>query len=434
MNIKKLIPLIVLFIGIITTNCTNNDSTTTDYTISDAQIKSFKLVNNDSILSDLDEVKFSINQQSGNIYNQDSLPFGTILKEKLLTEITFNGAHEAKVITIDNDTSIYTTSDSIDFNSPIKMIVTAHDKKTTKEYTIRVNIHQVDPDSMVWQNNTNEIQPTYKDLRSVLVDNNIYCIAKNDKGINSIFKIPANIDSQWEDLGETNIPGIISQLNYYNGNYYAISVNEGLFKSNNGVDWELLNPDVESILGTINKEFVYVTNNNEERSVVTTKDFATYKSKKINSEFPSYGFATAQYTNGVERLIILGGKKLNSETTNAVYHIYIDKDEINISGDIHSKNGSWKAREGLIAKYYDQTLYLFSGNNGNNYYDDIYTSINGGINWKLSTSKSIIPDSYGKRSYANIHLDDNNALWLVGGKNNTTSYNDIWKVQINKLK
>lgn len=432
MNIKKLIPLIVLYLGVITSGCTNNDSTTTDITISDAQIKSFKLLKNDSVISGLEEIVFSIDQYNNYIYNSDSLPFGTLLKEKLLAEITFNSASEAKILTVNNDTTIYSSSDSIDFSSPVNILVTAHDKKTTKEYTVKVNIHQVDPDSMTWVKSDFEIPKGYSILTSTIIGSDIYCIAKNENGINSLFSISTNNFIGWVNNGDTNIEGEVSQLIYYNDFFWAIADSRGLYRSNNGINWIQINNSVESILGTIDDELVYVENG--DRSIVSTKDFISFKRRKISTDFPSHGFGSTKYYNGVERLIIIGGNKSSLEPTNSVYQIYLANNDIIVSGDIHSKNGSWKARGGITAQYYNEKIYIFSGNNGNIYYDEIYTSINGGVNWVLSTEKSLIPESYGKRSYANAHLDEKNAIWFIGGNNNQTSYNDIWKAQINKLK
>ena len=64
--------------------CLDSDYDYSVETTRNCQIASFK-VSHDSI-SGLEDVKFTIDQLTGRIFNQDSLPYGTVV-EKVLCEI-----------------------------------------------------------------------------------------------------------------------------------------------------------------------------------------------------------------------------------------------------------------------------------------------------------------------------------------------------------
>lgn len=431
MNIMRFTPLILLCLGIFATACSKSDSSTEEVQFTDAQILSFNLKANDSILTSLDKVNFSINQYSGDIYNSDSLPFGTILHEKLLAEMSFNGASEAKIISR-NDTTNYNSADSIDFTAPVKVIVTAYDKKTTKEYQVKVNIHQNDPDSMIWRKITASIFSSPKTIKTTLVERNLYAVVENSEGMNHLYKSTIDDAANWSVEGETNIPQSVNSLTHFQNKFWSVCDNVGLFQSTNGIHWELVNPAVITLLGQINGEMVYIEK--KEAYQIVSTNFIDYKTiQTLPSNFPISGFASTTYTTDIERLIIIGGSNSAHITTNSVFQLYIENGQLRVSGDIHAKLSSWAPRSGAVAQFYNGAIYLFSGSNGTAYYNEVFTSINGGVNWKQSTEKAMIPSGFSNRSHMNLHIDSHNNLWFIGGSTQFGESNDIWKAKINKL-
>ena len=98
--------------------------------------------------------KFTIDQQKGEIYNEDSLPVhaDTIIDKILIKTLTTVSG----VITMKNkadEDSIININDSIDLRNPIKIKVWSTEALAgispdqTKEYTIEVRVHKHDPDS-----------------------------------------------------------------------------------------------------------------------------------------------------------------------------------------------------------------------------------------------------------------------------------------------
>ena len=90
----------------------------------------------------------TINQVTGEVYNNDSLPFATNIS-KVVTQFSVNGVASIYVDSLDSYEHISST-DSLDFTSPRKVRIYSEDAEFYKDYTIKINVHQVDPELMVW--------------------------------------------------------------------------------------------------------------------------------------------------------------------------------------------------------------------------------------------------------------------------------------------
>lgn len=90
---------------------------------------------------------FAIDHVAGEVYNVDSLPAGTDVT-RVLVNMTFDGGYVSYYQ--DNETKIYTSEDSIDFTLPVRFTVYSADGSGSRNYNIRLNVHQADADSLVW--------------------------------------------------------------------------------------------------------------------------------------------------------------------------------------------------------------------------------------------------------------------------------------------
>lgn len=144
-----------LFLSGISCNSTEDD--VISYTVSESvRVSGFSLAANDSVLAHLDTIFFTIDLNKGQIYNADSLPVGTDVSA-LIANISFDNVAQAKIYMdkgdpAKNDTIDYIANptDSIDFTSKVSLEVTAQNGTTVKWYSVKVNVHQIDPDSLYW--------------------------------------------------------------------------------------------------------------------------------------------------------------------------------------------------------------------------------------------------------------------------------------------
>lgn len=104
----------------------------------------------------LDSAYFSIDLEHGVIFNADSLRKGTAIN-KLVPKITFsNTVTEAVIIMSGGSTREgevdyrENPTDSIDFTGDVKLRVRAARDEIGMTYTIKVNVHKIETDSLFW--------------------------------------------------------------------------------------------------------------------------------------------------------------------------------------------------------------------------------------------------------------------------------------------
>lgn len=152
--------MLALFVmGGVSVSC-NSDSKEV-YSYSDpmrnsVMVSAFNLKADDSILTNLDSVYFTIDLEHARIFNADSLPKGTKV-DRLIPVITVPSCRKAE-ITMPSSTGADTvvnymtnSTDSIDFSRGyVKLHIVSLDEEVECTYTIYVNVHKMAPDSLAW--------------------------------------------------------------------------------------------------------------------------------------------------------------------------------------------------------------------------------------------------------------------------------------------
>lgn len=197
-NIKNMLNKITISLGIFLTIiglCGCNSDSTADYgevkLSTDVSVTAFSLSSNDKILNNLDSVYFSIDLVGARIFNADSLPKGTDVS-KLVVNITTNSASKAELTyrtAADRDSVVNYlehATDSINFaKGPVKLHVVAADGVTSRDYQIVVNVHEMEPDSMVWNINRRRDLPTSltaTQAKTVSRNGSFYCLTADNNG------------------------------------------------------------------------------------------------------------------------------------------------------------------------------------------------------------------------------------------------------------
>lgn len=187
---KKLLASILslsMLAAITSCNSSSTDSQSTEV-YSSAAVTSFSLAADDDVLVGLDSVKFSINLVDRRIYNADSLPKGTDISA-LLVNISATASVAELTYKLDNGRDsvvnyIETTTDSINFaNGPVQLRLVSIDKTTTCDYTITVNVHQMEPDSLYWNRTARRNLPSLFSVpanqKTTKADGTYYCLTSN---------------------------------------------------------------------------------------------------------------------------------------------------------------------------------------------------------------------------------------------------------------
>ena len=459
---------IVLFIvgccALFLASCINDEEV--EYELSrDCQILSFSL-SSDSI-EGLSDVVFTIDQLTGRIFNQDSMPYGTVLNEKVICTVNFaSTVAGCKVIQeAIGDTIDWSSGDSLDFSKPVKFVNTLWDGITTRTYQAWINIHQVVPDSMVWN--------VYKEgvFDGTVKEQKVVVMGEDDSEYYYMYTQPAEVslgyqlyrssvaDGQnWEKLSVSGLPVgevYVSQITIYEDVLYAFTKSGELYSSVDGQNWAVVELEetypVKALLGSLNvdKNFTgvgtqvsalaaVIERNGTLQYAAMNKDVKKWewddKDYAVADSFPLSGFGSTTYKSMYRaRLMAVAGRDKNNNLTSAVWATDNGKTWVKLTSESTSY---FDKQEGVAVAEYDDQFFMLSGiNEAGKASSEIYTSLDGGVSWTLSDTLVVMPQDYQARGFASIYVDKDDFMYLFGGKTSSSSnvMNQIWRGRINRL-
>ena len=346
MKITKLYTLAFAIMGMVAASCSDDNNTaydTTGYT--DALVYGFKLPYNATYCSDsINNYHFTIDNYGerdtlikigseevlvgiGRIYNADSLPYGMVTSS-LLAEITFSSPDKVNLYMAgDKKIEDYSSTDSIDFTSPVMMEVIAGNGINKKFYEVKVNVHQQVGDSIDWKfMGYPLLNPgSISDQRSAVCGNTAVWMVEN-AGAYSVYTSDKSL-KQWTKSELTDVTPDIKTLNVFKGKFYVVSKDGELYSSVNGLSWTSVaaNYKFVNIIGsapvseTDNRLLALVEESGVVYHAYSDNGADWVKEDAVKSNFPLSGYSEiASYSSpstGRYTSVIFGGKLQSGDLT-----------------------------------------------------------------------------------------------------------------------
>lgn len=306
-KIRQLLFFQLILVLIATSVACNSktDETETDIvvTYSTVAVKNFSLKSNDSVMSHLDSVFFSIDLNTGVIFNADSLPKGTNLS-RVVPSITFaNNMSEAEIeFRKDNltDTTVnYLTNpeDSIDFTYPVKLNVTAADGQNKFTYQIKVNVHQQDPDSLIWNkleySSLPSRYPSPVAQKTIRSDETIYTIVEENNGEYTLSTTTDINAGNWDKTPfSAGFNPDVKSLSSSNKAFYLLDKSGNLYTSSDMKAWAACGQTWSAIIGGFNDNVLGLKKTGSTYYHTQYPASEGYVEKEIEAGFPVEGFST----------------------------------------------------------------------------------------------------------------------------------------------
>lgn len=249
-----------ILIGAIACNKKTEDDFDIAITSSIVAVKDFHILSNAKILKNLDSVFFSIDLEHGVIFNADSLPKGTDVS-KLVPSITFANSMSKAELVFFKDNRVDTTinylknsTDSIDFTYPVKLDVTADDGETTFTYTIKVNVHQENPDTVIWDKLAITTLP-YRlsnpvSQKTVWHNSMAYCLVEENDGTYT-FSTCTDLTTGFWDKQELT-PGFelnVESFTASKDSFFILNNAGTLYESDDALSWTSTGQEWITVLG-----------------------------------------------------------------------------------------------------------------------------------------------------------------------------------------
>lgn len=231
-------------------------STSTQTTL----ITGFGLQDDSEVLTSLDSVHFTVDYDKGLIYNADSLPVGTNITGLKVTVDFLNTVSSAVFnitgATSQADTTIeYTSSMStkLDFTGKTVLTVTSSDKSQVKDYEIKVLVHKVNPDLLVWPQEWRRDLPGYDSNvtgHKAVKQGDLYRIMTYNGTVCNLLTASSPNQGTW-DQQTLNLPFApqVSSFTATDDALFILAQDGTLYTSPDGAAWSTCGVTWHSVLG-----------------------------------------------------------------------------------------------------------------------------------------------------------------------------------------
>ncbi len=442
-------------VSFVITSCLDNDNNI-EYS-PDATIHAFEL---DTIGGYGVKYKFTIDQLSREIYNEDSLPVhaDTIIDKILIKTLTTASGVITMKDKSGND-SIININDSIDLREPLTIKVWSTEAlagispNQTKEYTIKVRVHKHDPDSLRW-----DYVGKYQDAitnaqKTIKFVNDYFTYSIQDSKLKVY---TSNNLSNWSAKSVTGLSKLPNSIIPLNKIILATSDNR-VYSSTNGINWELSDKFSDNVTTFVSKlpindetdfKITYIKEKNQKRywcSILESDLTGTIQEQnlgEVDSDFPIDNISYATFKKGKQFQNVVVGKH------EPVIKTTVNNKEVPVIVT-WGYNGTTWAKIGTTSQvaycpgfenptiiYYNGLLYIWGDK-----FESIYVSDSEGFAWKkvnkkfsfpnhnwnesiLTVSTKEKPEFRGRTKYSVIQDMENKYIYVLFGKETNVTFKE----------
>ena len=427
-------------VAVALSGCLNtNDTTVTSST--NPRMTSLTLAGNDSIT----KAVFSINADSVTIENVDSLPFGTPVNKAIPT-FKFVSTYGA-LLYINGSTTgkALTGKDTIDFTLPVKIKNYAADNSTTKEYTIKVNVHKVEPKLYVWSLLNGSVGAANPTSQKAIYFNNKLLYFANEAGVTNLYTSINGVS--WAHANLSGLPANATMVNTVQFNSKLFYTQDGvkIYSSTDGTSWTVADVSAadytfKTMLFALNGSVWAITQSKVDlkyRFASSVDGTIWLIQNELPVGFPLTDFDALSFTSrvgGKPKAIVIGGKDANGTILNTNWNTENGTYWVNFNENAsHSKSLDTLALGASLISY-DSKLFVFGTKTDSVKVSQYKVSLDEGLTWKApDTLYNKLPKTYVKRNYSSVVVDNSNRIYIVGGKANAAILTDVWTGKLNSL-
>lgn len=389
----------------------------------------------------------TIDHRTLTIENPDSLPVHSHVGAVLAT-VNASGVMGWRRADLeegaDTTWNTYSESDSIDFRHPLTFLVVAPDAKSSRRYTVKVNVHRQKGDSTEW--NSKGIVPylgAMNQRKAFCRDGMLMVLAVNSAGEVVNVQTPLTGEARWQMIAATGAEQAVpTTLQKTSENLYVSTTDGRVLQSTNGVDW--------SDAGLPAREGLQLVAASEQR-VYALIDGNLWSSAgeawqeerldDASAMLPATELQGLYYTlpNGQERLMLIGQSEAEGVRVTRIWAKSWNKGEEASEGWMfYTPNGADKYRLPALANLnvlaYDDAFVALGGASADGAYKPMSEALRSrdhGVTWRPYSAGDMNIDPEIQKAAANAQditcaVDDNQFVWVLVD-------NRAWKGRINRL-
>lgn len=412
-----------------------------------ANMSGFSFAEQDTC-EDIEDYTFYIDQVNGLVYNLDSLPYESKV-DYLVPTVSFystdGNLYLNDTLWDDDD------SDTLDFTSPVKLTNTSEDGDYTRTYTITVNVHQVNPDTMLI-NDYPATLPVLSDRNKTFQLSDGYFRTYFSSLASGFTVYQSDITvSAWTQKPVNGLTEVMNSASVcqFKGAWYACSESGKLYISPDGLDWVLTGDGhtFVTLYGSLKRKYIYepdscnliglVKDVSGDIYTARSADGVTWvDSTQVDDDFPVYDYASVLGTTvtDVQYYTVASGLRSDSSYSTSVWSTEDGFKWVQISSSKYLLVSNIK---GASLFYYDDYLVCFGGLKSTGAYTSaVAVSKDHGKNWIEAPDTWVFPSIESGQAYGSMivqHVEDlvndkdREFIWCFGGLNNGNTSPSVWK-------
>ena len=309
-----------------------------------------------------------------------------------------------------------------------------------RKYKIKINVHQVDPDSLYWNKvDGNFALPAESRQKAVYSNGVMYVFVESGDGV---LNVTSSSDGQlWSGLQPISLQKAdYTSILSIEDKLYMLA-DKKMYVSANGIDWDLTNETLyDKMFAASVATRQLFTLIGDDICAVDLDNYAVQTLNKKNEFFPdeslTYSTTHLNTAGNIERLTLVGVRAASSDTTAVVWTKLSTEKAWTYYPQASNNNSGCPRLANLTTIAYDNGLYAFGGANdyatseGIPAFEYMYKSVDGGIGWIPQTNKVMLPAEFkGRDPYYSYLIDDNHYLWIFWADGS----NEVWKGRIGHL-
>ncbi len=383
---------------------------------SSVAVTNFSLKSKSGSKVKIDSVFFSIDLNRGVIFNADSLPVGTDVS-KLVADISYTYSASAVTITqtggkttgeIDYKTN---PSDSIDFSGKVVLKIVAEDKTTSRSYDIKVNVHKVEPDSMVWDRLAVIPMPSRqgapKEQKTVKFKSTTYSLIKEADDSYTMAVATDILAGKWDKQTLTvDFEPDVRTLNATSEHLYMLDVVGVLYSSTDGVAWDNSGTVWTNIIGAYGDVLLGMRNESGTLMHTFWPSDAGLVESPVSRDFPVVDYSDfVQFSNRWTTLPIgfmVGGKLADGSYSNKTWGFDGNQWAVLSEGMTPPVAGATlvpyyvyrKTSSSLVQTEFSVWMLIGGRRSNGSYNHTIYESYDNGVNWYAADKQMQLPEYF----------------------------------------
>jgi len=434
--------LTMVFLTSVFSSCWDNFE---EMSFSSANVKRFYFKQQSSCIG-IQYYVFYVDQKNGLIFNADSLPYGRVVNH-LIPEMEFYSTNGNIFL---NDT-LFSERDTLDFTQPVMLKNTSADGAYNRTYTVRVNVHQVDPTQLVVTNIQAAIPDDSTRNNSFRMSDGsfrIYFPLAN--GGLSAYQSDVT-HSSWSALTVSGLGSAmnVASMQLHDSKWYATDNAGLLYVSTDGLTWSVqpTSLHIVTLYGSMTSKDLFDVNDNYLIGLskdnagaihgIRSADGVTWEvGAALNEDFPEseYGSITWKSVTNRQYVSVMTGLRADGSfsssawaTEDGLYWVLVAQ-----SSTLPIAN-----RKGANLFYYEEQLVCYGGvtSSGANV-TKVHISKDRGKTWITAPENWIIPametgDAYGsilvERVADTVNDKDRVFVWRLGGLSGGEISHSLWK-------